>query len=144
MSDANAHDNTYNGSSSEATVTRLMDSLSLFTTCFQSLQTVWTQKIADTLGIFTYLKRILIHVYEPDRCFVQNWNDFLKCRRTFVTYHMRQRLRRACANLHSQYSVTHIPASTQIRATIGPPVKCHSNGGSLAGWWWPSLDKVWE
>ena len=122
-------------------------SLSLFTTCFQSLQTVWTQKIADTLGIFTYLKRgFSIHVYEPAQCFVQNWNESLKCRRTLVTYHMRQTLRRACANVHSQYSVTNIPAtySTQSRATIGPPAKCHSSGGSLAGWWWPSLDKVGE
>ena len=109
------------------------------------LQTVWTQKIADTLGIFTYLKRgFSIHVYEPARCFVQNLNESLKCRRTFVTYHMRQRLRPACANVHSQYNVTHIPASTQSQATIGPPAKCHSNGESLAGWWWPSLDKVGE
>ena len=34
--------------------------------------------------------------------------------------------------LNTALSVTHIPASTQSRATIDPPAKCHSNGGSMA------------
>ena len=40
---------------------------------------------------------------------------------------------------HSARSVIHIPASTQCQATIDPPAKCHPNGGSLAGRWWPAF-----
>ena len=32
-----------------------------------------------------------------------------------------------------------IPASTQCRATIGPPAKRHFNGASLEGHWRPTL-----
>ena len=158
---ANANHNTYHGSLSKATVMGLMDlfqdvwetkpktqiscpsvslslSLSLFpfTTCFHCLQTVWIQKITDTLGIFIYLKRgFSIHVWT---CSMFQWiflQDIISC--NLDTYHMWQRLRRACANVYSQYSIQHAAWYTSQQHTMsaqsGPPAKCHPNGGSLAG-----------
>ena len=129
-------------------------SISPFTTCFQSLQTVWIQKIADTLGIFIYLKRgFSIHVWTCSMfrsklkwIFLQ---DIISC--YLVTYHMWQRLRRACANVHSQYSIQHAawytsqpahnvgPLSARQRNAIQMAVRWRAGGGPLLDVY---LDKV--
>ena len=125
-------------------------SLSPFMTCFQSLQTVWIQKIADTLGIFIYLKRgFSIHVCT---CSMFQWiflQDIISS--YLVTYHMWQRLRRACANVHSQYSIQHAawytsqpahnvgPISARQRNAIQMAVRWRAGGGSLLDVY---LDKV--
>ena len=39
--------------------------------------------------------------------------------------------------LSSQHSITVRPS------IIGTPAKCHLNGVSLAGWWWPTYTGIW-
>ena len=89
-------------------------------------------------------------MYEPARCF--EWiflQDIISC--YLVTYHMWQRFRRACANVHSQYSIQHAawytsqpahnvgPLSVRQRNAIQMAVRWRAGGGPLLEVY---LDKV--